>query len=51
LWTKIIPQWATLMQVVVATHSPFCLVSPANLIECVDGYADECRTSLKEAFG
>lgn len=51
LWTKAIPQWASHMQVIVATHSPFCLIAPGNLIECVDGYTEECRKCLKEAFG
>lgn len=50
LWTKAIPQWSEHMQVIVATHSPFCLIAKGNIIECVDGYVEECKKCLKEAF-
>ncbi len=51
LWTKAIPQWATKAQIIVATHSPFCLVSPgARIIECVSGYREDCLAALHESF-
>lgn len=52
VWTKAMPQWAKRIQVIVAAHSPFCLVAPdANVIECVSGYNEECFDILKKSFG
>lgn len=49
LWATAIPQWAVNVQVIVATHSPFCLMAPgANIIECVSGYLNDCKTVIKE---
>lgn len=52
LWTKAAPQWATRVQVIVAAHSPFCLVAPnAHIIDCVSGYREDCMAALKKSFG
>lgn len=37
-------------QIIIATHSPFVLfIKGANIIDINEGYADECRSIIKEA--
>lgn len=48
LWSITMPKWAMKAQIIVASHSVFCLEHP--VIELEQGYAAKCRNLIKGSF-
>ena len=45
-WKDIIPKMSTKLQLIVASHSPFCINVKANFIDMQNGYLEETRKAV-----
>lgn len=46
-WTKLVPYFAARVQLVIASHSPFCLGAVAHFVEFEPGYIEKARAAVR----